>query len=145
MIDMERKELTEKIIGCAFRAYNAMGYGYLESVYENCLAIELHACGLTVERQKPLRVLYKEQLVGEFAADLIVNGTILVELKSVRVIAPAHEVQLVNYLCATGFEVGLVINFGEAGVEVRRKLRTLPGSHQSSRRSCNPVQTEEQP
>lgn len=145
MNPLAHKEITEKIIGCAFRVYNSMGFGFLESVYENCLLIELIDSGLTVERQKSLAVHYKDKVVGDFVADLIVNGVVLVELKSVRAIAPAHEVQLVNYLCATRIEVGLVINFGETSVEVRRKLRTLPNPDRLSCSSCNPVPSEEYP
>lgn len=119
-------ELTEKVIGCAFRVYNRMGYGFAESVYEKCLVIELRRSGLEVEVQKPINVYYEGELVGEFVADLFVNGSLLVELKSIRTLAPTHEVQLVNYLVATGVEIGLLVNFGETGVEVKRKLRVLP-------------------
>ncbi|MGV3719609.1 MAG: GxxExxY protein [Actinomycetota bacterium] len=119
-------ELTEKVIGCAFRVYNRMGYGFVESVYEKCLVIELRRSGLEVEVQKPINVYYEGEMVGEFVADLFVNDSLLVELKSIRTLAPANEVQLVNYLVATGVEIGLLVNFGEAGVEVKRKLRVLP-------------------
>jgi len=122
---MEHTELTEKIIGCAYRVYNKMGFGFLESVYEKCLLIELNKSGLHVEAQKPVRVFYEDQIVGEFVSDIVVNDQIIVELKSVRHIIQAHEVQLVNYLVATGKSVGLIINFGEHKVEVKRKLRKL--------------------
>lgn len=120
------RELTETVIGCAFRVYNRMGYGFVESVYEKCLVIELRHAGLQVEVQKPINVYYEREMVGEFIADLFVNGVLLVELKSIRTLAPPHEVQLVNYLVATGTELGLLVNFGETGVEVKRKLRVLP-------------------
>lgn len=100
-----------------------MGFGFLDSVYENCLMIELRKAGIRVESQVPLKVHYEGILVGEFVADLIVDGRIMVELKSVRAPATAHEVQLVNYLTATGKDIGLLINFGPAGVEVKRKFR----------------------
>ena len=122
---MEYKELTEKIIGCAYGVYNRMGFGFLESVYEKCMLIELRECGLIAEAQKAIKVLYKNELVGEFVADVVVNNTIILELKSVRQIAKAHETQLVNYLVATGKPIGLIINFGERKVEVKRKLREL--------------------
>ena len=122
---MEYGDLTEKIIGCAFRVYGAMGFGFLESVYEKCLAIELSKEGLTIETQKPILVFYCDQVVGEFRVDLMVAGTVLVELKSVRTLTQAHGVQLVNYLSATKQNVGLLINFGQSRVEVKRKLRTL--------------------
>ena len=122
---MEYAELTEKIIGCAYRVYNTMGFGYLESVYEKCLMIELKKAGLRCETQKPITVRYEGETVGEFVADVVVEDTIILELKSVRHLSEAHEVQLVNYLVATGNAVGLLINFGEEKVEVKRKLRKL--------------------
>ena len=122
---MEYKELTKKIIGCSYSVYNKMGFGFLESVYEKCLLIELHKAGLDAESQKPITVYYDNENVGHFMADIVVNDTIVLELKSVRKIVEAHEVQLVNYLVATGKEVGLIINFGERKVEVKRKVREL--------------------
>ena len=110
----------------AYRVYNKMGFGFLESVYEKCLLMELTKAGLKVEAQKAIRVYYEGEVVGDFAADLLVEDTIILELKSVRRIAEAHEVQLVNYLVATGNPVGLLINFGETKVEVKRKIRELP-------------------
>ncbi|MBI2442225.1 MAG: GxxExxY protein [Lentisphaerae bacterium] len=122
---MEYKEQTERIIGCAYRVYNRMGYGFLESVYEKCMLIELRKTGLKAEAQVPIIVRYEDAVVGEFAADILVNDTVIVELKSVANIIKVHEVQLVNCLVATGKPVGLVINFGEQGVQVKRKLREL--------------------
>ncbi len=123
--EIKYKELTEKIIGCAYRVYNKMGYGFLESVYEKCLLIELRKVGLHAESQKPITVYYDDEVVGEFIADIIVENTIILELKSVRRVLRAHEVQLVNYLVATGKSVGLVLNFGEHKVEIKRKVRVL--------------------
>ena len=123
---MEYKELTEKIIGCAYRVYNKMGFGYLESVYEKCMLIESRKAGFDIESQKPIRVQYDGEVVGDFIADILVNDTVILELKSVRKLVEAHEVQLVNYLVATGKPVGLLINFGEIRVEVRRKVKDLP-------------------
>ena len=122
---MEYKKLTKQIIGCAYKVYNKMGFGYLEGVYERCLLIELRNSGLDVESQRPIAVYYDDQLVGEFLADIIVNDLIILELKSVRQLAKAHEMQLVNYLVATGKPVGLLINFGELGVDIKRKVREL--------------------
>lgn len=122
---MEYQELTEKIIGCAYRVYNQMGFGFLESVYENCLVIELRKIMLNVDQQKPIAVLYEGELVGNFIADLLIEDAVIVELKSVKNLSLAHEVQLVNYLAATGIQVGLLINFGENRVEVKRKLKDL--------------------
>jgi GxxExxY protein len=122
---MKHKEITEKIIGCAYRVYNQMGFGFLESVYEKCLVIELRNSGLKAESQKPVTVYYHDEIVGNFMTDVIVNDTVIIELKSVRNINKAHEVQLVNYLVATGKPVGLIINFGESQVGIKRKVKEL--------------------
>lgn len=117
--------MTEKIIGAAYNVYNKMGFGFLESVYEKCLLIELAKNGLKAESQKPIIVKYDNEVVGEFKADVIVEDTVILELKSVKQIMQAHEVQLVNYLVATGKPVGLILNFGEQKVEVKRKVKEL--------------------
>ena len=122
---MQYRETSEKIIGCAYRVYNQMGFGFLESVYEKCMAIELRNEGLVAKCQQPITVHYRGEVVGEFIADMVVEDAIILELKSVRRIIKAHEVQLVNYLVATRKDVGLILNFGERGVEVKRKLRKL--------------------
>ena len=122
---MENRKLTERIIGCAYRVYNRMGFGFLESVYEKCMLIELNKAGLDADSQKPIKVYYDNEIVGAFMADIIVNNTIILELKSVRRIIRAHEVQLVNYLVATRKSVGLLFNFGETKVDVKRKVRRL--------------------
>ena len=122
---MEFEDITEKIIGCAYKVYNTMGYGFLESVYEKCLLIELRKAGLKSEYQKPIIVNYEGEVVGNFIADIFVEESIILELKSVKNIAKAHEVQLVNYLVATETNVGLLINFGEDKVEIKRKVRVL--------------------
>ena len=122
---MEYEEITETIIGCAYRVYNKMGFGFLESVYEKCLLIEMRKAGLDTETQKPITVHYDGEVVGEFVADMIVNDAIIIELKSVRRIIKAHEIQLVNCLVATGKPVGLILNFGERKVEIKRKVKDL--------------------
>ena len=122
---MEFSELTEKIIKCAYAVYNRMGFGFLESVYEKCMLIELKKAGLNAEAQKSIKVYYDEKNVGEFVADIIVDDTIVLELKSVSRIIKAHEVQLVNYLVATGKPIGLLLNFGEKRVEVKRKIKEI--------------------
>jgi len=116
-------ELTEKIIGCAFRVFNKMRFGYNEKVYENCMMIELRKTGVKAEAQKAITVYYEGEVVGEFAADILVEDEVIVELKSVLQLAKAHEAQLVNYLTATGKPTGLLLNFGERKVEVRRKFK----------------------
>lgn len=122
---MEFEALTQKIIGCAFQVYNRMGFGFIESVYEKCLLIELGKAGLIAESQRAIKVYYDETVVGDFIADLVVDDTVIVEIKSVRRLNPAHEAQLVNYLVATGKPVGLLLNFGEEKVDVKRKVRDL--------------------
>ena len=122
---MQYEELTRKIIAAAYNVYNRMGFGFLESVYEKCLLIELGKAGLQAESQRPIVVKYENEVVGEFKADIIVEDTIIVELKSVKQIIQAHEVQLVNYLAATGKPVGLILNFGEQKVEIKRKVKDL--------------------
>ena len=130
---MEFYELIQAIIGCAYRVCNRMGFGYLESVYEKCLLIELEKTGLEFEPQKSITVSYGGKVVGEFVADIVVEDTVIVELESVRHLVLAHEMQLVNYLVSTGKPVGLRFNFGEHRVDVRRKVRDL---QQVRRKSC---------
>jgi len=122
---MDYQELTEKIIGAAYTVHNRMGYGFLESVYEKCLLIELAEAGLFCQAQAPLAVHYNDAVVGNFVADIVVEETVIVELKSVTKLVTAHEVQLVNYLTATGLPIGLLLNFGESRVEVKRKVKDL--------------------
>ncbi len=119
---MENARLTETIIGCAFKVHNALDHGFLEKVYENAMRIELAKCGLKVKQQEPIMVYYDEQVVGEFYADLWVEDCVIVELKAVRSLDKAYEVQLVNYLTATGISTGLLSNFGPS-VQVKRKSR----------------------
>jgi GxxExxY protein len=123
---VEHQELTRQIIGCAYKVFNTMGHGFLESVYEHCMLIELRSLGLEVVNQHPIKVHYNGQVVGNFEADLFVENAVIVELKSVSALSRIHEVQLVNYLKATGIDVGLLLNFDEQRVEVKRKLRVLP-------------------
>lgn len=120
---MEYEDLTEKIIACAYRVFNTLGSGFLESVYEKCMMIELGKAGLSAAAQQPILVRYRDEVVGEFQADIMVENTVVVELKAVRELAAAHEVQLVNYLTATGKPVGLLLNFGEQKVTVKRKYK----------------------
>ena len=125
MDEMKHKELTAKIIECAYKVHNTLGFGFLEAVYQNALLIELIKVGLQTEKEKKIQVHYHNQLVGDYAADIIVEKTVILELKSVKELHPAHSAQLVNYLKATGIEIGLLINFGES-VEIKRKVFTLP-------------------
>lgn len=119
---MRDDDLTREIIGCAFKVHNALGAGFLEKVYENALRLELVKLGHNVKQQEPVNVLYEGQVVGEYFADLWVNNCVVLEIKAVQMLAKIHEVQLVNYLNATGIETGLVLNFGSS-VQVKRKFR----------------------
>ena len=120
---MEHEEITHKIIGCAYRVFNQLGFGFLESVYRKSMVIELIRAGYKVEEEKPLKVYYNGQVVGSFSADLVVEECIVIELKSAQNLVKEHEVQLVNYLKATEVEVGLLINFGKK-IQVKRKIFT---------------------
>ena len=117
--------LTKTIIACAFKVHNTLGGGFLESVYKNALLIELEKSTLHANAEQPISVYYEGHLVGSFCADIIVENTIILELKALESLAKIHEVQLVNYRKATGFDLGLLINFGPASVTVKRKTRIL--------------------
>jgi GxxExxY protein len=121
---MEEEALTEKIIGCAMQVHRVLGPGFLESVYEKALAHELHKAGLNVTCQHPIQVTYDGVIVGDFYADMVVEGRVIVENKAVQALGKTHEVQLVNYLTATGVEIGLLLNFGATSLEFKRKYRT---------------------
>ena len=111
--------ITERVIGCAFMVHNKLGCGFSEKVYENALAHELKKAGLTVLQQQPIKVWYDGVIVGDYIADLIVEGVILIELKACKSLDDAHTAQCLNYLAATRLPVCLLINFGKR-VEVRR-------------------------
>ncbi len=120
---MEHEDITHKIIGAAYQVYNRLGFGFLESVYKKAMIIELGKDNLNVEAEKPLKVYYDDQVVGEFFVDLFVEDVVIIELKSVQNLAKDHEVQLVNYLNGLRKDIGLLINFGPSGVIVKRKYR----------------------
>lgn len=113
-------EITEQILGAAFEVSKELGHGFLESVYEKALELALIQKGLRVERQVPIRVSFRGVEVGHFAADLLVAGTVLVELKAVKNLLPEHQAQVIHYLKATGMKVGLLINFGTPKIEYKR-------------------------
>ena len=124
LVSMEHEALTEQIIGCAMAVHRSLGPGFLESVYQNALAHELRKAGLDVACEKKIQVVYDGVVVGDFFADMLVQGVVMVENKAIQKLAPAHEAQLVNYLTATGIEIGLLLNFGAASLEFKRKTRT---------------------
>jgi GxxExxY protein len=117
---MLRDETTEKILGACFEVIKELGSGFLESVYAKALLIALREKGLKAVSQAPISVFFRNQIVGEFFADILVEDQILVELKAVKALAPEHLAQVINYLNATGLETGLLVNFGNQKLEYRR-------------------------
>lgn len=122
--DFPFKPLTEKIIGAAFEVHKQLGSGFLEKVYENAMVRELVDRGLRSETQHPIPVGYKGHLVGSYFADILVEGSVICEIKAIETLLPIHETQLLHYLKATGIPVGLLLNFGTPRVQVKRKART---------------------
>ena len=118
--EFKHTDLTEKIIQAFYTFYNALGYGFLEKVYENSMAIELRKLGIKYLQQAPINVHYENEMVGEHFADLLVDNRVIVEIKATKALAEEHEAQLLNYLKATPYEVGLLINFGPKP-EIKRK------------------------
>ncbi len=114
-------ELTHKVIGAFYETYNALGHGFLESVYENAMALQFDQDGIRYERQPELAVRFRGQVVGIFRADFLVENKLIIELKAVERVMPAHEAQLLNYLKATGIQLGLLVNFGPKP-QVRRRI-----------------------
>ncbi len=113
-------DLTYQIRSCAFIVSNELGPGFLERVYENALALELQDSGLAVRTQCPIEVRYKGKIVGDYVADLLVEDRVLIELKAVKALLPEHDAQILNYLRATHIKVGLLINFGQPRVQIKR-------------------------
>jgi len=117
-------EITEAVIGCAFEVIKELGSGFLESVYEKALLLALRQKGLASVAQYPLKVSFRGENVGEFFADILVEQKVLVELKAIKMLVPEHQAQLINYLHASGIEVGLLINFGNPKLEIKRCFKT---------------------
>lgn len=118
-------EITRTVIGCSYTVSNTLGPGFLEKVYENALAHELRSQGLAVEQQKGLTVYYRDIVVGEYLADLLIENCVVVELKAVRAFDDIHLAQCLNYLKATGIRVGLLINFGTQKVQIKRVVNSF--------------------
>ncbi len=121
MEEYKHEALTSVIIGCFYDVYNELGYGFLEKVYENALMLELRSEGFVVEKQKQIDVFFKGEKVGEYFADLVVDDSVIIELKAAEYLRKEHEAQLVNYLKATDIGISLLLNFGKKP-EVRRKI-----------------------
>ena len=121
VVDVE--EIIKTVMACACNIRKKLGPGYLESVYKNAMKVELMKQGLTFEIEKPIAVYYEDVLVGDFKADIVVEDVLILELKAVQNLHVAHEIQLVNYLTATGIDDGLMINFGSPELQFKRKYR----------------------
>ena len=122
---MDLNALTYSINGAVFEVNRVLGPGFLEKVYENALLMELKARGMTAAAQYPIKVRYKDQIVGEYFADLLVEDQVIIELKTVNKIEKIHEAQLLNYLKATGIKVGLFVNFKSTKAEIKRMVLDL--------------------
>ena len=126
---MDINDITYAINGAVFEVNKVLGPGFLEKVYENALLIELKRRGITAKSQVPIKVFYKENAVGEYLADILVEGKVIVELKTVETIDKIHEAQLLNYLKATGMRVGILVNFKHPKAEIKRMVLNLPEGH----------------
>ena len=122
----EINSVTERIIGCAIEVSNGLGCGFLEKPYENALLHLLRKGGLQVEQQVPIKIWFDGVIVGEYFADLVVEGRVLVELKAVKELDDIHSAQCINYLRATGFPVCLLLNFGTPRLQIKRLRSKLP-------------------
>jgi GxxExxY protein len=127
--ELKHELVTKTVIGCAFEVINELGAGFLESVYQNAMLLALRQKGLSVMPQRPINVMFRGESVGDFYADLFVEEKIIVELKAVKAIASEHQAQIINYLNATGIEVGLLINFGNPKLEYKRFTRSKDYQH----------------
>lgn len=122
-MNMEIEQLIKTIIKCTYNVRLHLAAGFLESVYQKALIIELKENGIDAEAETPINVYYKNEVAGEFRADIIVEKKIIIELKAIQALNPIHEAQLVNYLTATHIDNGLLINFGGERIEIKRKFR----------------------
>lgn len=120
---MNDEKLIKTIVQCIYNVRGILGPGYFESVYKNALMREFELYGLNASTERPLKVTYKNVIVGEFRADIIVEDRVIIELKAVETLNKAHEVQLVNYLTITGIDNGILVNFGASDIQIRRKYR----------------------
>ncbi|RNL56689.1 GxxExxY protein [Pedobacter jejuensis] len=119
---MYQDEITEKIIGAAYKVSNTLVCGFLEKVYENALYIEIKKSGLSVTKQHALQVFYDDEVVGDYFVDLYVQNEIIVELKTVSMLTEIHQAQLMNYLIACNKKCGLILNFGKPRIEIKRMI-----------------------
>ena len=116
-------DLAGKVIGLAMKMHRTLGFGFLETVYQKALQIELLRASFKADLEQPIQVLYEGVVVGDFLADIVVNDVLIIEIKAISSLSPAHEVQLVNYLTATNKDEGLLLNFGRESLEFKKKFR----------------------
>ncbi|WP_348762513.1 GxxExxY protein [uncultured Salinisphaera sp.] len=119
-MDANEERLSKRVIGCAFEVSNRLGAGFFEAVYENAMAVELERSGIAFVRQKRLPVTYRNVIVGDYVADMLIAEVLIVEIKALSAISTLHEAQLMNYLKASNLKVGLLLNFGKSRVGVKR-------------------------
>lgn len=122
MKEIVYKEVSYKLVGIAMEVHNRLGYGFLEKVYENAYYILIRKNGLKVEQQKPIKVVFEGEVIGEYIADLVIDDKIIIEVKACNGLISKHKSQLINYLKATGMELGILINFGTEKLEYQRVL-----------------------
>ena len=122
MPNYPHQDITQRIIGAAFEVHNTLGQGFLEKVYQNALVKELTLRGHQAETNVRIPVTYKDDIVGDYIADILVDNCIILELKALNSLTSEHEAQLLNYLKATGHKIGLLLNFGTRRVQVKRKI-----------------------
>jgi GxxExxY protein len=118
---MKYEEITEKIIKIFYKIYNTLGYGFLEKVYEKAMSIELKQAHINFQNQYPINIYYDGEIIGEYIADFIIEDKIILEIKAIKIISKQDENQLLNYLTATKYEVGLLLNYG-IKPEIKRKV-----------------------
>jgi len=126
MVMETQYDLAGQVIGYAMRIHSTLGMGFVEVIYKRALTFDLRNAGYKVEVERPIKVYYRDHVVGDFVADMVINEALIVELKALEHLAIIHSVQLVNYLTATGIEMGLLLNFGAAKLEYKKRSRTKP-------------------
>ena len=136
---MKINELTYEINRAIFEVNRILGPGFIEKVYENALMVELKERSLNAESQAPINVRYKDKIVGEYIADIIVEDKVIIEIKTVENLAPIHKAQLLNYLKATGLHIGILVNFKSKKAEIDRVVYNLPETHDQPQSYLNSV------
>ncbi len=115
-------KISKRVIGCALEVHRSIGCGFLEAVYENALVVEFRQCSISFKRQVPFQICYKDEIIGKYRADFVIEDVLLLELKAARTLTPICEAQLLNYLHASGIGVGLLMNFGSRSLQIKRMV-----------------------